>query len=534
MNAPVFSETNTWLDKENTSIYLLLIIIAASFVLICELGVMPLWGSEGRWALICRHMYRSAEIFSPLIGDSLYWDKPLLSYWLVLPFAYINGGVTEAILRIPSAISAIFLLYYTYDIASMWFGKRTAVLSAAVLMTSYGYIFWARNAQVEMLNTFFILFSIRYFLKHKSDTKHAWIYIFGIIMAIGANMKGLPAYGVPVFSIIILLIVKKEWPPALTLRSCIATAILSLAVYLAFPLAASYFTKSWDPLQLVWHENVVRFFEPFDHKGPVWTYFIRIFDLAAPWSLLLPAALIHLLVKYKKQPASVKELLALFGGIFIFSTLSGSRRSYYLLPIIPFASILAAHLLISFSESSLSRFTDRFVKGFGFLIGFILIAPLIALVIYPRVFPIAAVKLWPVIMAVALLSPCIIYFTNKRQVGKMAGTMVVITFIYTFGIIPLSEQLPNLRSQVAEVKSSERVCAFLPKQIDPVLYYMDQPCPVLSDEAAAYDWAVKNKGIVIASDKLSDKRWLTIVKSRKWDAVAAITPEQETDIQINK
>lgn len=524
LDAPFFVEKIRRLFKDNQSIYFFLIFIAAALVLIWGLGVMPLWGSEARWALICRHIYRSGEIFSPLIGDSLYWDKPLLSYWLALPFAYISSGVSEAVIRVPSVISALLLLYFTFDLARMWFGTRTALLSTAVLLTSYGFVFWARNAQVEMLNAFFILFSIRYFLKHKSDVKHSWLYVFGIIMAVGANMKGLPAYGVPVFSIIFLLTVKKEWPSALTLRSCIATAILSLAVYLAFPLAASYFTKSWDPLQLVWHENVVRFFEPFDHKGPVWTYFIRIFDLAAPWSLLLPAALIHLLPKYKKQPASVKEMLALFGGVFIFFTISGSRRSYYLLPIIPFASIMAAHLLISFSESSLSRFLDRFVKGFGFLLGFVLFVPLIVRVFYPRVFPVAGIALWVVLILTALVSPFIIYFNATRRVGGMAGAMVAVTIIYTFGVIPLFGHLPNLRTQVAEVKSSGRACAFFPKQIDPVLYYMDRPCPVFSDETAAYNWAVRGKGIVIVSGKAPMKRWRTVAKSRTWNAMTALAP----------
>ncbi|MFH2044235.1 MAG: glycosyltransferase family 39 protein [Pseudomonadota bacterium] len=527
MNKYFFQEhINTLLkkDKDYPLFHFFIIFIIAAIVLFWNLGMIPILGSEGRWALICRYMYRYSDIFHPFIGNSLYWDKPLLSYWLVLPFVHINGGVTEAMIRIPSLICALLLLYFTFDLARTWFGNRTALLSAAVLMTSYGFIFWARNAQVEMLNAFFILFAIRYFLKHKSDINHSWVYIFGIIMAIGANMKGLPAYGVPTFSIIILLIVKKEWPPAFTLRCCIAAAILSLAVYLAFPLAASYFTKSWDPLQLVWHENVVRFFKPFDHKGPAWTYFVRIFDLAAPWSLLLPIALIRLIPKFKEQNSSVKEMIALFCGIFIFFTLSGSRRSYYLLPIIPFASIMAAHLLISFSESSLSPFFDRFIKGFGFLLGFILIVPLAALVFYPALYPVSGIKLWVITILVSSVSPFIIYFSIKRHAEKMAGAMVVITCIYIFGIIPLFTQLPNVRSQVAEAKSFSKSCAFFPKKIDPVLYYVDQTCQVFSDEATAYDWAIVNKGIVFMPDKakVPKERWEAVVNSRKWNAMKAL------------
>ena len=40
-------------------------------------------------------------------------------------------------------------------------------------------------------------------------------------------------------------------------------------------------------LDMVYRENVVRFFEPFDHRGPIYLYVYVIFGLMAPWSMLL-------------------------------------------------------------------------------------------------------------------------------------------------------------------------------------------------------------------------------------------------------
>ena len=58
----------------------------------------------------------------------------------------------------------------------------------------------------------------------------------------------------------------------------------------------------------------------------------------APWSALLPAALVetHSLRRANAEPArSDRFALVYFWATFIFFTLSGSRRSYYILPILP-------------------------------------------------------------------------------------------------------------------------------------------------------------------------------------------------------
>jgi hypothetical protein len=101
-------------------------------------------------------------------------------------------------------------------------------------------------------------------------------------------------------------------------------------------------------LQMVFRENVTRFFEPFDHRGPIYLYLYVIFALMAPWSMLLPAALVetHHLRNIDAEPARADRFaLIYFWATFIFFTLSGSRRSYYILPILPAAAMLVARML---------------------------------------------------------------------------------------------------------------------------------------------------------------------------------------------
>ena len=46
----------------------------------------------------------------PRIGTTLYWDKPLLSYWQALPGAALLGDASRFAIRLPSALWALALL----------------------------------------------------------------------------------------------------------------------------------------------------------------------------------------------------------------------------------------------------------------------------------------------------------------------------------------------------------------------------------------------------------------------------------------
>ena len=103
-----------------TKFFFYLLLGFAVLILSAHLGLPPLWGSEGRWAVIARFMLRSKDLFSPMLGIHDYWDKPLLSYWQILPFAYANGDVNEFTARIPSVIWAVVMLFLTHNLAKRW------------------------------------------------------------------------------------------------------------------------------------------------------------------------------------------------------------------------------------------------------------------------------------------------------------------------------------------------------------------------------------------------------------------------------
>jgi 4-amino-4-deoxy-L-arabinose transferase-like glycosyltransferase len=503
----------------STKFFFCLLLSFTAIILLAHLGLPPLWGSEGRWAVIARFMLRSGDLLSPMLGIHSYWDKPLLSYWQILPFAYVNGDVSEFTARFPSVVWAVVMLLLTYHLAKRWFDGQTALLSVGILATSFDFVFYGRDAQVEMTNAAMILLCLWYFIKHKSDNTHTWVYVLGIMMALGSNMKGFVLYAVSIFGIVLLSVIKRDWSWIPPLKILATAGLLSLTVFLALPAAASIHFATLEPLQLVWRENVLRFFGLYDHKDPFYMYFIKIFYLAAPWSLVLPFAIIRCLQGIRHHISQIPDALILFGAIFLFFTLSGSRRSYYLLPILPFVAILVASVLREFAVRTLRRGIEGALKVVGILLGLAILSLLGVSILFPQIFPAGTYTHWFASGLIVLLGITIIISTMKKYIWGMVGSVFVVWLIYVMAIVPLIAKGPNLKTQVAKISTLGRPCAFLNIDNAKIIFYLDKPYQVFGDKAGALNWATQTDGILITSSDFSDPSWECIVKGHHWQAM---------------
>jgi 4-amino-4-deoxy-L-arabinose transferase-like glycosyltransferase len=503
----------------STKFFLCLLLGFSLLILSANLGLPELWGSEGRWAVIARSMLRSGDLLLPTLGIHSYWDKPLFSYWQILPFAYVHGDVSEFAARFPSVIWSAVMLLLTYQLAKRWFGEQTALLSVGTLATTYSFVFWGRNAQVEMTNAAMILLCLWYFLNHRSDKTHTWIYLLGVLMALGANMKGLTLYAVPIFSILLLSGIKWDWSWMPSMRVLVLAGLLSLAVFIAVPALASIHSATWEPLQMVWRENVLRFFGQYDHRSPFYTYFVKIFYLAAPWSLLLPFAIGHSLRRVRRPGCHIPEALILFGAIFIFFTLSGSRRPYYLLPILPFAAILVANMLRGFTAGELAWGIRSAISVVGVLLGLATIGLLGVTLLVPRILTLGTGTLWYVPVLLGLFGAVMIASTLRKYVWGMVGCVFAVWLVYAIGIVPLIEEGPNLKTRAAEVSTLGRPYAFLNIEEAKIIFYLDQPYQVFHDKGHALNWAQQANGVLITAGDFSDPSWECVVNSHHWQAM---------------
>jgi 4-amino-4-deoxy-L-arabinose transferase-like glycosyltransferase len=347
------------------------VVVLTAILFFVRLGARALWSSEFRWAEIAREMLLTHNYFWPTINGHVYYDKPLGSYWLVVMATSFTGGLNEAAARLPCAIAGLaavtilmMLVRRLYDDA------RTAVLAGFILATSFSFVFFSRHASADVETITGELAAL--FLFHRNQDRSGGLWVIGLwlVMAATSLTKGLLGFALPLLVIGAYSLLRDGWAELwrglsrgnfvervrfLVERNrwffnlyTIAGVLVAVAVYAVPFEISSRMMGSEKGLRMVFRENVVRFFEPFDHRGPIYLYVYVIFALMAPWSALLPAALVeaHHLRRIDAEPARADRFaLVYFWATFIFFTLSGSRRSYYLLPILPAAAILVARML---------------------------------------------------------------------------------------------------------------------------------------------------------------------------------------------
>jgi 4-amino-4-deoxy-L-arabinose transferase-like glycosyltransferase len=498
----------------------MMLVLALAGVLFCaRLSERALWSEEFRWAQIPREMQQSGNYLHPTINGRTYYDKPLGSYWLVLLPSLLTGDIGETSARIPSALSGLLAVALAMLIARRLYGEDTACLAGAILATSFSFVFFARNASTDAETVAGVLATLWIFLRNEAKPPGFWTLLLWLVMALTSLTKGLLGFVLPILIIVLfssiappparpslrlgslasslrVLLERNRW---LFNRWSLAAIPLGMLVYLAPFLLSIAVTGEIEGLRMVYRENIRRFFDPVNHCGPIHLYAFVIFLLMAPWSMLLPAALAHAHFgasdgNHGLQPSAAKTdrgrifTLAYFWGMFVFFTLSASRRSYYLLPILPAGALLIARLLAD--RTTLSRIAYRLLLAGFFLTSLALFLSIAALLPASWLFcePFASLPALPCPWAFAgmwLISILAIGYAlmtlSPRRVRMSLGTVAasLMAYLYLFAL-PATEvyrtQKPFADAAKQEIGSDfGRLALYGARDI---IYYLDAPAPI--------------------------------------------------------
>lgn len=325
------------------------LMIASILLLFTLLGGREIWTQEHRWADIVSGMFYRHDFLHPYLGMNHYYDKPLLSYWLIVLVTKITGVLTTWALRLPSAMAGLLAIWSIYTLGSKLKDKQLGLLSGWLLLTTFYFVFWARTSSADMLNLAGSLFAVAWYFCKRQNTRFFDYVIFFIIIALTSLCKGLIGAIIPLIAVVTDVVLQRSWKQHLRL-SLFLSMIPAVIIYLLPFWASSYFdtnTYGQNGLYLVYRENFLRYFQPFDHKGAIYTYFIYLPIYLLPWAVFFIPALFALKSRWKTLSSNSKWLAWTLLLLFLFFTLSGSRRSYYVLPLVPFAILFTADWILS-------------------------------------------------------------------------------------------------------------------------------------------------------------------------------------------
>ncbi len=344
-------------------------LLMAAFLSLWRLDI-PLQGSEGRWGCISKEMMDTGDYFSMTIGGTPYPDKPFGSYWLIALTSKLTGTLNERVTRLPSALCFILATYVVFLLGKRTVGALPGAVGACLFATTFRLLFFSRVASADPHTVLGVGVAMLLILEASEDPRGWHIPALGAVMGLTSLMKGLGGLAVPCFAAFLWTVAVRGFSWIRPLPT--ALGALTLALTLGVPLAIPWLLRGdTGPAELLWRESVTRGFKPFDHVEPWYFYLWNQFELLAPWSALLPAALVlawnrvrdHARAKggfslrMYDRSEDRRRLFPLFGylAIFLFFTLSGSRRTYYLMPIAPFFSLMVAEALLETGPGWVAR-----------------------------------------------------------------------------------------------------------------------------------------------------------------------------------
>jgi 4-amino-4-deoxy-L-arabinose transferase-like glycosyltransferase len=137
------------------------LVLLASLTFLVGLGRGAITDAdEAFYAESAREMVQSGDFVTPFYNYEPRFQKPVFYYWLTAATFTATGGPGEAGARLWAALSGVGLVLVTAACARRWFDDGVALLSGAIVATSFGYYSIGRMALPDLPLTFFITLAI--------------------------------------------------------------------------------------------------------------------------------------------------------------------------------------------------------------------------------------------------------------------------------------------------------------------------------------------------------------------------------------
>jgi 4-amino-4-deoxy-L-arabinose transferase-like glycosyltransferase len=403
------------------------------------------------------------------LNGGVYGDKPPLFFWLIALSSYLWQGFTSFSVRFPSAVFGTLTVLLTFFLGKRLYSPRTGFFSGLVLATSLHFVYLSTRANIDVTLTFFTTASfICFFLwyqedkeeeiRHSRTIRNLFIFGFYISMALATLTKGPIGLVFPLFGSLIFLLIQKEYGEMKRMR-LLPGIFLFLAVVLAWYLPAISLGGRAYVEENLFRHTTEAYSTGWTHPHPIYYYLYQFPVGFMPWILSLPAA-----VAYGCSKTTIgkrKEFLFLSVWclvIFVFFSLSRSKRALYLLPLYPAASLMVGKFWSDFISGPLDSFKRGWIifPLYG-LIGFGLIAGVAAPWVVSVKFSPYAIYSFPIAFLLVGCSLTMLVFLrlrNYRVVLFLLMGMMVAGYFYTFRVVfPLANPRMSARFISQEVTS---------------------------------------------------------------------------------
>lgn len=319
------------------------------------LGSRPLnVPDEGRYSEIPREMLVSHDFVTPRINHMKYFEKPPFFYWMQAA-SLKTFGINTWAARLMDGFMGLLGCLGTYFVGRNVYDRKTGWFAALTLASSLLYFMLARVVTLDMTVSVLLCFSLYAFILR-------YYYLMYVFAALAVLTKGLIGLIFPGAIIFLWILFTGNWK---ILKEC--KLFTGLLLFLAITLPWHILVQMRNPEFFHYYfirQQFSRYFTMVAGRYQPFWFFTPIVLLGVfPWTgFLIGAAQ----TADRKNPVDLFFMIS-FLFVFIFYSVSHSQLVPYVLPCIPFLSLLLGKYFASNNKSILSLRCGFYFPPFIFL-----------------------------------------------------------------------------------------------------------------------------------------------------------------------
>jgi 4-amino-4-deoxy-L-arabinose transferase-like glycosyltransferase len=495
---------------------LILFWLTAAFAFFWFLGREALSDEEALFGVIVRNLLAGHFFDAPTVNGVIEREVTTPAIWFVGLPSLLAGGVGECWLRVSSALAALAALAGTLYLGRKLYGERAARTAGWLLLGSFGLLFWGRLGTPDMAVLATTVWAAAYLIGHPQREFRHYL-VFWLIAFSGAWLKGLPAALLPLA--ISLPFLRRGSGPWWSLPAAFLAALLAGLLYFSLPFIWEFHDSTAGVPEMLGRACFAEFNIHYRQSPPPPRFFLEFLRMGFPWLLFNFAALVGLIVNWRKLNRNTADLAV--GFVFAAGLLfvCGARKWDALLPLLAFVQLLTAASLVNEGHGERYRPIVAFMRLLVTIVASVAIISIFLLPFWQRLFKFSPPALFLIglplfgLIAIAVMA----FDENRRDLlvrwsglcGNLAAVLIAGT-VLAVGVfawlIPSWEELlparPFLLSAPARLRHvPERNYVFFGRAPSArVIYYLhpDWIVPTVADSAELRKFALQRPGEPLA------------------------------------
>ena len=354
-------------EKPNLNSYIMLV-FAAWTILTCfsRLGDAPVYiENEVREGIYVRAMFDTGNFILPEVPNhvesgEIIPDKPPLFHWIATATTVIRSILTtgrlhsrstlsrefdEWLLRSPSAICGVIMVFSIILLGRPLISKRAAFLAAGCLLTSWQFIHQSRYGRVDMPLACFVTLTML-FVGRAMMVPAKWH------LKAAAAMSGLAVLAKGPLGLVLPFFASGVWVVLETRRRCsirwlgqypwVVAAFVWLLIALPWYLAAYHLSGMAVVRSQLINENFRQGIIGATARMGVFSYVVPWLRESFPWNLM---ALAGIWEAWRRRDQGALFCTVWWISFMVVFHIAAYKRRAYLLPALPASSLLAGYWL---------------------------------------------------------------------------------------------------------------------------------------------------------------------------------------------